>query len=395
MIDLLYLSHTVVPAHLEELVGLGLVERDEQVLVALDGVLLNGTGQRISGPTLHDYCLLTSLRVVLWARDYGRHLCYAFPLTELCQVEGVGIDPLHAQLHLAFAAPDEEEAQHFTLTLLPMKDLQAAVTVLRLAADAAREFTLQGVDLRAAGPDIAALIAEQIFGSADDAHPVKTPYRWPGGEGSAPQPHPAFQHDPTTTPPEQIYAAGRLVRSAWDTLRRTIREAELPFDLNSTNLRDLAETVRAVNDLITTVTANPDARDMAMAFLNRRNGVSTQPGPASGGEPPLAADPPAPTPPPPATYREIPLRRRADPPQAAAPEPVRFERSEIPVRRRGQTSGRPTIGTYRSQPSPMSGSGDAAGEWPGRGLADYGRDGPERCADAGRSGDREQEGRTS
>jgi antitoxin component of RelBE/YafQ-DinJ toxin-antitoxin module len=362
MIDLLYLSHTVVPAHLEELAGLGLLEHDEQVLVALDGVLLDQAGQRLSGPTLHDYCLLTSLRVLLWARDYGRHLCYAFPLTELCLVDGAGLDPLHAQLHLAFAAPDEDESQHFMLTLLPMRDLQVAVTLLRLAADAARELADQGVTPQGAGPDIAALIAEQIFGSADSPSPADRPYRWPGAAANAPQPGPAFNQEFASLPPEQLYATGRLVRSAWDTLRRTIRETELPFDLNNTNFRDLAETVRALNELITTVTTNPDAREMAMAFLNRQQNNQAQ---ADKTERSTLFRDLRPTPAPAdadSAYREIPLRRRGAPssvesPSADAPVQNSFQAAGIPLRRRGQSARPPT--TAKRQPSALSGSGDA------------------------------------
>lgn len=374
MINLLYHSHTVVPAHLEELVGLGLLERDEQVLAAFDGVLMDGRGQRVSGPTLHDYCLLTNLRVVLWARDYGRHLCYAFPLTELRLVDGTGLDPLHAYIQFGFAAPNEEEQQQFMLTLLPLRDLPAALRLLRCAGEAAQILADHGADPYEAGVEITGLLVEQIFGSVDGRIPTDTPYRWPGATAPAAQPDPAFQYDPANVPPEQIYAAGRLARSAWDTLRRSLREAELPFDLNGGNLRDLADTVRAVNDLITTVASNPGAREMAMAFLNRRSGGNA-PGSSVAEEPPPASEP-APAPPP-SEYREIPLRRKGQPigtapcpeappvelkeiplrrrsqptPPPARPETAPTERGEIPLRRRGQPITRPIF--------TGSGSGDA------------------------------------
>ncbi|MCU0494449.1 MAG: hypothetical protein MUD01_22905 [Chloroflexaceae bacterium] len=398
MINLLYHSHTVVPAHLEELVRLGVLDADEQVLVALDGVVQDGNGRRLSGPTLHDYCLLTSLRVLLWARDYGRHLCYAFPLTELALVEGLGTDPLHAQLQLTFLGADGEE-QRFTLALLPQRDLEAAVTLLHLAGEAAQEYAAQGMHAHQAGPEIAAALAAQIYGTVEGALPGDQPYRWPGAtRGVAEGAEPAFQQEQAGLPPEQIYAAGRLVRSAWDTLRRTVREADLPFDLNGGSLRDLTETVRAINDLVTTVSSNPTAREMAMAFLNRRGGQTGdgrretgdgRPGPEPGttsavashaGEsgdaqylsslltqPGTAAPPATPAAP---VYREIPLRRRSEADRAAAavapiapapqpatpPAPVRGEPNEIPLRRRMPIN--PLSGNSRP-PLVMSGSGDA------------------------------------
>lgn len=339
MVDLLYLSHTAVPAHLSELESLDLLERNEQVLMALDGVLLDGGGQRLSGPTLHDYCLLTSLRVLLWARDYGRHLCYAFPLHELCLVEGVGLDPLHAQLQLAFAGPAEEE-QRFTLTLLPLADLPAAVTLLRLAAEAAKELLDQGIDTRDAGPEIAALLGACIFGTADGQRPPDTPYRWSEveayGSQSAPAPHPNFQHDPSALPPEQIYVASRMARSAWDTLRRSLRETDLPLELGTNgSLRDLADTLRAVNELLVTVANNPGAREMALAFLGRRGakpGAASPPPPTASGEEAWRGDTPQATN---SDYHEIPLRRR-DKPVRSKPEvaPPPAEHSHIPLRRR-------------------------------------------------------------
>lgn len=210
MISLLYHSHTVVPAHLAELEALGLVEPDEQILVALDGVLLDGAGQRLSGPTLHDYCLLSSLRVIFWVRDYGRHLCYAFPLAELTTIEGVGVDPLHAQIQLAFTAPAEEE-QQFTLALLPLANLQAALQLLRAASEAARALAAHGVSAREAGPEIMSVLGEQIYGHVDGLRPNESPYRWPGATVAQTNvvPGPAFAQDPANLPPGQIYAAGR------------------------------------------------------------------------------------------------------------------------------------------------------------------------------------------
>jgi hypothetical protein len=236
------------------------------------------------------------------------------------------------------------------------------VTLLRLAADAARELADQGVTPQGAGPDIAALIAEQIFGSADSPSPADRPYRWPGAAANAPQPGPAFNQEFASLPPEQLYATGRLVRSAWDTLRRTIRETELPFDLNNTNFRDLAETVRALNELITTVTTNPDAREMAMAFLNRQQNNQAQ---ADKTERSTLFRDLRPTPAPAdadSAYREIPLRRRGAPssvesPSTSKPDQNSFNAAGIPLRRRGQST-RPQT-TANRQPSALSGSGDA------------------------------------
>jgi len=391
MISLLFHSHTVVPAHLGELPGLGLLEPDEQVLVALDGVLLDADGRRLSGPTLHDYCLVTDLRVLLWARDYGRHLCYAFPLAELSVVEGSGLDPLHAQIQLAFVAPGEEE-QRFSLALLPLVHLPAALHLLRCAAESARQLQAAGVGAREAAPEIMTVLAEQIYGNAEGLRPGESPYRWPGVSGQAAQPlspAPAYSHDPASLPPGQVYAAGRLARSAWDTLRRTLREAELPFDLNSGSLRDLTEAVRAINDLVHTVATNPSAQQLAMAFINRQAG---QAGPmmdrGMGGQadmgtagrgndetdaPPV---PPAAPEPPPSAYHEIPLRRRgapagqeaAPPREARAPEPRPApaappvpDRREIPLRRRAAPP--PHLGRAPIA-APISGSGDAARQPP-------------------------------
>jgi hypothetical protein len=387
MISLLYHSYTIVPAHLAELETLNVLEHDEHVLVALDGVLLDENGRRLSGPTLHDYCLITSLRVVLWARDYGRHLCCAFPLAELVEVQGSGLDPLHAQLQLRFAAPDEDE-QRFTLTLLPLADLQAALMLLRAASETARGMLAAGFDARDSGPEVIAVLSEQIFGHADGPRPGESPYRWLGATASAPSaPLPAFYQDPASLPPGQVYAAGRLARSAWDTLRRSLRQADLPFDLsalNSSSLRDLADAVRAINELVTTVSNNPVAQQMAMSLINRQTGApspaaaaSTAPSdaPAAGERPAAPAEPATAAP---RAYHEIPLRRRGAPAPAEAPpaptsgaaatrsEPPRAtlnappafpDRRDIPLRRRGAA-----LVPSPAFPVARSGSGDAGHE---------------------------------
>ncbi|MCX7789841.1 MAG: hypothetical protein N2378_04305 [Chloroflexaceae bacterium] len=389
MISLLYHSHTIVPAHLAELEMLHVLEHDEHVLVALDGVLLDENGRRLSGPTLHDYCLITSLRVVLWARDYGQHLCCAFPLAELVEVQGSGLDPLHAQLQLRFAAPDEDE-QRFTLTLLPLADLQAGLKLLRTASETARGMLEAGFDARDSGPEVIAVLSEQIFGHADGPRPGEPPYRWLGAAASAPSaPLPAFYQDPASLPPGQVYAAGRLARSAWDTLRRSLREADLPFDLsalNSGSLRDLADAVRAINELVMTVSNNPVAQQMAMSLLNRQTGASspaaaTTAAPATPPEASAASERPAapaeraaaPQPGGARTYHEIPLRRRASAPAEAPPAPATGataprsepprpapsppspfpDRRNIPLRRRGAA-----LAPSPAFPVARSGSGD-------------------------------------
>ncbi len=393
MISLLYHSHTVVPAHLAEIETLHLLDADEQILVALDGVLLDGNGQRLSGPTLHDYCLVSSLRVILWARDYGRHLCYAFPLAELVAVEGIGIDPLHAQLQLVFAAPDEEE-QHFTLGLLPLANLQAAQLLLRTASESARALAAHGVDAREAGPEIMSVLGEQIYGHVDGLRPGEQPYRYPGAAVAQPAlpAGPAFSYDPASLPPGQVYAAGRLARSAWDTLRRSIREADLPlpFELNGGSLRDLTDAVRAINELVHTVASNPSAQEMALAFLNRQSGSN------QAGMTPVAPVNVAPMPEAPsvaasarpvepmaeseAAYHEIPLRRRnaqlaqptpvSVPAPTPAPIPARRapieasdaalpDRREIPLRRRSPARHPPAPFGPTHPPVAVSGSGDA------------------------------------
>jgi hypothetical protein len=367
MINLLYYSHTVVPAHLEELETLGLLERDEQVLLAIDGVLLDASGKRLSGPTLHDYCLLTTLRVLLWARDYAGHICYAFPLTELGMVQGIGLDPIHAQISLSFVAPDEED-QRFTLTLMPIASLQAALTLLRCAAKAAQELATSGIDAREAGPEILSVVGEQIYGHVDGQRPGDSPYRWPGASTQPLMPGPDFNQGATSLPPEKIYTAGRLARSAWDTLRRSLREAELPFDMNGMSLREITEAVRAVNELVQTVSTNPNAQQMAMAFLNRqRNGnnnntavpESAAPTTSAGHAESAAAAAAAAQ----DNYHEIPLRRKssvasepkADARPADADTPP--DRREIPLRRRGPANSSPR--TFPRSSIPISGSGDA------------------------------------
>ncbi len=351
MIDLLYLSHTAIPAHLTELEGLDLIEPDEHVLIALDGVLLDGLGRRVSGPTLHDYCLLTSTRVLLWARDYGRHLCYAFPLTEISVVEGVGLDPLHAHMHLAFSSPGEEE-QHFTLTLLPLADLSVAVTSFRLAADTAQALAAQGIETIEASAEIVARISEHIFGATDTESPPDTPYRWPGANPSPPQSgaSPSLQQDPSSLPPEKIYSVSRMGRAAWDTVNRALREAEVPFNLNGNDLRDMADALRALNDLLTTVAGNPGARDVVMAFLKRRSGAANSSESETGPPPHRSAphtatsnarngDDPATEASHASDYHEIPLRRRTEStPGVLQPSstPLASERGDtIPLRRRG------------------------------------------------------------
>ncbi len=280
MIDLLYLSHTVVPSHLAELEGLGVLETDEQVLVALDGVLLDTNGRRISGPTLHDYCLLTTMRVLLWARNYGRHLFYAFPLTELCLVEGVGLDPLHAHLQLVFAVPGEEE-QRFTFTLLPLADLPVAVTLLRVAADTAQALATQGVEPADAASEVYGAVSEQVYGASDTATSSERSSRWSGADTPYQQGGQSLQQDPSGLPPGKLYSVSRVGRAAWDTVNRALREAEMPFTdmpsfslngISGGDLRNVADTLRAVNDLLNTVANNPGAREVAMAFLQRRGG---------------------------------------------------------------------------------------------------------------------------
>ncbi|MGC8800153.1 MAG: hypothetical protein C0184_15625 [Chloroflexus aggregans] len=369
MINLLYHSHTIIPAHLEEITRLDVLDPDEQVLVAVDGVLLDHQGQRLSGPTLHDYCLITDLRVVLWARDYGRHLCYAFPLAELTLIDGRGIDPIHGEVTLGFSAPEAEE-QLFTLTLIPQAYVPALMILLRTAAETARSALVAGLDARQAAPEVMTALGAAIYGSEDALRPDETPYRWPGGAPRTPAvPNAPFVVDPAMLPPNQIFTAGRLARSAWDTLRRTLREADLPFDLSPASIRELTEAIRAVNELVQTVTSNPAAQQMAMAFLNRQAAARQTSGAAnspSSVEMPMPDSPPATG----SRYHEIPLRRRnmssretSAPDRSSAPpvsteKPVRVspndlpDRREIPLRRRSTPVRRAPLVA-------LSGSGDA------------------------------------
>jgi len=340
MVDLLYLSHTAVPSHLTELDGLGLLEPGEQVLAAFDGVLLDGEGRRIGGPTLHDYCLLTNMRVLLWARDYGRHLCYAFPLADLCLVEGTGLDPMHAHLHMAFAGPEEDEEQHFALILLPLMDLSAGIALLQLAAQTAIELTEQGLEPQEAASEITTVLGMHIFGTENGRRPQGKFNRGVDAEARRGD-EPPFQGDQMGVPVE-IYSAGRLGRAAWDTFRRTLRETELPLNLNGGDLRDLADTLRAMNELLSTLAGNPGAREVAMAFLSRRSSESKpspHPSPSqerahqnvrkpdsSWHEPAQSVQ---------SDYHEIPLRQNKSDRAAVHTDRSDSERTSIPLRRRG------------------------------------------------------------
>lgn len=356
MINLLYYSHTTVPAHLEEIARLDVLDPDEQVLVAIDGVLVDQQGQRLSGPTLHDYCLITDLRVILWARDYGRHLCYAFPLHELALIDGRGIDPIHGAVTMGFSAPDTDD-QIFTLTLVPQAYVPALMVLLRTAAETARSALAAGIDARQAAPDVMTALGAAIYGSEDALRIDETPYRWPGGAARTPAaPNELFAIDPATLPPNQIFTAGRLARSAWDTLRRTLREADLPFDLSPTSIRELTDAIRAVNDLVQTVANNPAAQQITLAFLNRQMGNQQSTAPSPPVEPPTPEATPASH-----RYHEIPLRRRASPsrepattqPAVTASSPLNItDRREIPLRRR-------TTALHRTSLAALSGSGDA------------------------------------
>jgi hypothetical protein len=355
MINLLYYSHTTVPAHLEEITRLDVLDPGEQVLVAVDGVLLDQHGQRLSGPTLHDYCLITDLRIILWARDYGRHLCYAFPLHELSFIDGRGIDPIHGEVTLGFSAPDAEE-QVFTLTLVPQAYVPALMILLRTATETARAALAAGIDARQAAPDVLTALGAVIYGSEDALRPDETPYRWPGGASRNPAtPNAPFIVDPASLPPNQIFTAGRLARSAWDTLRRTLREADLPFDLSPASIRELTEAIRAVNDLVQTVANNPAAQQIALAFLNRQG--APQPTSSASADSPPSPPEPEPTP---HHYHEIPLRRRS-PATREAPATQSTssttamnvsDRRDIPLRRR-------TAPVQRTPLAALSGSGDA------------------------------------
>jgi hypothetical protein len=377
MMNLLYHSHTVVPAHLEELSALEVLEPHEQVLAALDGVLLDQHGRRISGPTLHDYCLITDARVVLWARDYAQHLCYAFPLTDLRHISGHGVDPIHGALELGFAT-DDAELLSYRLTLVAQAHLAPFTTLLRTAAGAAQHVAGLGADAETTALEVVTALGAVIYGSEDAIPPHQAPYRWPGAEHREPsQPQPAFTVDPAQLPPNSLFTAGRFARSAWDTLRRSLRDTDLPFDLSPGSVREFTDAVRAVNDLVQSVVNNPSAQQLAMAFINNRRqsaepaatATATAAAPVRSAPMPVseqAAEQPAEAV---STYREIPLRRRSSAvsgPRAAAvtarteestirlAAPVATstpDRREIPLRRRVRTS--------TGQAALVSGSGDA------------------------------------
>lgn len=347
MLDLLYLSRTVVPAHLGELEQLDLLYRDEQVLIALDGVLLDGQGCRLSGPTLHDYCLLTGNRVLLWARDYAEHTCYAFPLSELWAVSGQGMDPLHAQLQLTFQVPDEEP-QQFTLALLPLADLSMALALFSLAAQTARDLETAGATPLDLGGEVAAVLSAKLFGDVEA--PVQQnprlrnlappPYRWKSASAASPGPSTSSLE----TAPEMVYTLGRVGRSAWDTLIRSVRSNELPFDVSGVDMRDLTSLMRAANDLLSTIASSPEARETVIDLF-------TSVGPEASLQAVADGDGPTEDEPPSGGYREIPLRRR----EMATPDPACQARSVraaapaavddstdfrgIPLRRRKRASG--------------------------------------------------------
>ncbi len=375
--NLLYHSHTVVPAHLEELSALEVLEPHEQVLAALDGVLLDQHGHRVSGPTLHDYCLITDTRVVLWARDYAQHLCYAYPLTDLRQVAGYGIDPIHGALELGFTA-DGNELQMYRLTLVAQAHLAPFTALLRTAAGTAQHLAELGADPETQALEVVTALGTVIYGSEDAIPPHQAPYRWPGAEHREPsQPQAAFAVDQTQLPPNSLFTAGRFARSAWDTLRRSLRDTELPFDLSPGSVREFTEAVRAVNDLVQSVVNNPSAQQLAMAFINnRRQSAEAAPAPFTPEPPPArpaqaaAVDSAADTPPDSgSTYREIPLRRRSaagnapkvnaaavrveEPLLRAQTTPITAtpDRRDIPLRRRVRTTA--------GQTAAVSGSGDA------------------------------------
>jgi hypothetical protein len=338
MIDLLYLSRTVVPAHLGELEQLDVLYRDEQVLVALDGVLTDAQGRRLSGPTLHDYLLLTGNRLLLWARDYGQHLCYTFPLEELDDVGGQGMDPLHAQIHLRLSA-EGEPPQEFSLMLLPLADLPAALGLLRTAAATARACREAQLSAADSGGEVMAALSAQLYGDAST--PVEPnprwrqlgapPYRWTPDSAQAASPGPASSS--LEAAPEMVYTLGRIGRSAWDTLARTLRENELPFDLNGGDIRDITAMMRAANELLATLAVSPEARETVLEFMGGMGGAgrarSSQASraPAPEHERPDEAEASAG-----ASYREIPLRRTRPQASAECPQPQRPAAAPKPQR---------------------------------------------------------------
>jgi hypothetical protein len=339
MIDLLYLSRTVVPAHLGELEQLDVLYRDEQVLIALDGVLLDECGRRLSGPTLHDYLLITGNRVLLWARDYAQHLCYAFPLDELSEVAGQGMDPLHAQIFLRFSGTPqadgkyEEAAQplEFTLSLLPLPDLLSALRLLETAATTARACREAALSATDSGGEVAAQLSARLYG--DEQAPVAPnprwrqfgapPYRWTPDSAQAASPGPASSS--VEAAPEMVYTLGRIGRSAWDTVARKLRENELPFDLNGGEIRDITAMMRAANDLLATLAGSPEARATVMDFVG---GMAARPQPPESEAGPETADE---QPSRPSGYHEIPLRRQR--PVSPGPQPRQARRSGAPPER--------------------------------------------------------------
>ncbi|MEI7554102.1 hypothetical protein [Candidatus Chlorohelix sp.] len=80
-------------------------------------------------------------------------------------------------------------------------------------------------------------------------------------------------------PPESIYMMGRVARTAWDGLSKMRQEAEsraapaLQSLRNSGfNLKEMTEFLTAANGLMETVSKNPAARELAMAFINKSTG---------------------------------------------------------------------------------------------------------------------------
>ncbi|NWJ45203.1 MAG: hypothetical protein HXX08_04910 [Chloroflexi bacterium] len=80
-------------------------------------------------------------------------------------------------------------------------------------------------------------------------------------------------------PPESIYMMGRVARTAWDGLSKMRQEAEsrampaLQSLRNSGfNLKEMTEFITAANGLMETVSKNPAARELAMAFINKSTG---------------------------------------------------------------------------------------------------------------------------
>jgi hypothetical protein len=256
---------------------------------------------------------------------------------------------MHAHLHIAFAGPEEDEEQNFALILMPLMDLSAAITLLQLAAQTAVELGEQGMEPHEAASEITTVLGMHIFGTEDGRRPQGKFNR--GGEAESRRgDEPAFQGDQVGVPVE-IYSAGRLGRAAWDTFRRTLRETELPLNLNGGDLRDLADTLRAMNELLSTLAGNPGAREMAMAFLSRRGAESksSSPPPQSSSHAQTQApshqhnnntrkpggDWQEPAQSTQSDYHEIPLRRNKHDHAAGHPDRSASE-GTIPLRRRGE-----------------------------------------------------------